>query len=331
MTKQVTLLSRAEAARYETQAVPSLGSLFFGDDLSFEIAENYKALRPALSAREVIAATDRTPWGSRVVRYRLRTGNGKAARADQGTASLPTVGLGAVRPEVPYVPFGVMMAWEDAEQEAILAARANGVKLPDLYAELTEEALRAIDEWANASTWEGDGDDLVGLLKSPFSKSPAGIAIAQGTAATGEQIVKAVMEARNTIFTRTAGMIEPNFVAMGTDAHTYIHSAVYDSTSGPATIAEVLMKRLQDAAGNPARLLHTVELNAPAALSSKPAILVGRRDPVGAFIERSAPRFYQIHSPDGGVSWRQAVIAKLSGVALPYADSYALITNSSNT
>jgi hypothetical protein len=31
------------------------------------------------------------------------------------------------------------------------------------------------------------------------------------------------------------------------------------------------------------------------------------------------------------VSYRQAVLAKISGVALPYADSYALITNSSNT
>jgi hypothetical protein len=330
MPQHITPLSRAEAARFEAQAVPSAGSLFFGDDLAFEIAENYKTLRPALSAREVLAATDRTPWGSRVVRYRLVTGNGKAARAEQGTASLPTVGLGATRPEVPYVPFGVLLAWEDAEQEAMLAARANGVRLPDLYGELTAEALRALDEWANAATWDGDGDDLVGLLKSPFSKSPAGIAIAEGTAATGEQIVKAILAARNTIFTKTAGMIEPNFVAMGTDAFSYLQTAVYDSASGPATIGEVLAKRLADAAGNPARLLHCVELNAPSALGGKPAILVGRRDPQVAFVERSAPRFYQIHSPDGGVSYRQAVLAKISGVALPHPDAYALVSNSSN-
>jgi hypothetical protein len=319
-------LTLAEAgARAESAAAPNAGGYFFGDDLVHEVAESYRAIRPVLSADKIVEAKDTTPWGKREVVYRLTSTNGKADYADQGVASLNTVGLGVQRPSVPYLPYGVRIAWDDSEMEAIMAARAQGIRLPDLYRELTDGALRALDEFANDAIWNGRGP-IKGILAAPFAKFSAGLSMVRGTNSTGDAIVQRILDVAETSFNQSNGVLRPNYFAYNLQTWSYIKNAVYDSDSGPATILEVLRSRTDGVEHFPC-----YELNTPSSLDSKPAVLIGRRDRMSAFVERSAPRFYKIHSNDGDVSFSQIVLAKVSDVALPQPDAFALITNCGNT
>jgi hypothetical protein len=323
----IQTLSPAEAALYaqrgEAASGPAGGQRFFGDDLSSEVAEAYRVLRLPLSAEQVVAIDTSHPFGARVVQYRMYNATGAAQFVDEGAGSIPTIGVGAERPEAPYLPYGVKIAWSDADMEAIQAARSRGVRFPDLYRELTEAALRAMDEFANDAIWAGRGP-IKGLLAAPYAKTPAGVKIARGTAATGDAIVNAILNAKQEIFRATKGVLRPNFIAYNTESWAYIETAVYDVNAGAATILETLRARTPGIEHFPAWELD-------AGIESKPAILIGRRDKMMAFVARSEPRYYAINEIDGGVSYSQVILAKISDLLLPQPSAYAALTRCDGT
>lgn len=324
MSDKVKILSLAEANAYaEAASVPSDGSLLFGDDTLSVIAEKYRALRPPLTGRAVLAQVDR-PFGKRTIAYHMLTSTGVATLLEPGSASVPEVSVGGSRPESPFRALAVRLSWDYQEQEAMKAASQQG-GVPDLYSELMMAAMRAIDETANSILWDGLGTGtgaLPGLLASPGAKIAAGLAIADGTAATGEQIIAAIMGVVTRIGRDSKSALKPNRIAYNTDSYYYLSTATWSSQAGSKTILDVLKERTPGVTH-----LHAPELDAPAALGSAPAILVGCYDSMAAFQAVSAPRPLKLTEIDGGLRYSQIVLAKVSGAILAHPAAYACLTN----
>lgn len=329
----VTILDPNDAARLDArgESIGSSGALFFGEDLSHELAENFRTLRPDLTAEKALVFDGSVPYGARAVKYRMLDANGKAQWIEAKTNQLNTVSVGGTRPEVGYSAFGVRVEWDDEDMEAMRVARANGARIPDLYGELDAAARRAILEFANSVAWYGSASrNFNGLLTAPLERSPALVKIAEGSAATGEAIAKKVLDLLNSVRVGTAGALDANTCVWALSAYSYAETTPFNSSGGDMTILEYIKSKRPGVTHEWSVELEAdsvaANLSSGAAAALGAGILACHRSNTVARIAVSPVRYFEIEKLGGGLSYAQNLTAKVSDIILAHPKAYAMLT-----
>lgn len=329
----VQILDPNTAARLDArgESIGSSGALFFGEDLSHELADTFRTMRPDLTAEKAIHFDGSVPYGARAVKYRMLDANGKAQWIEAKTNQLSTVAIGGTRPEVGYSAFGVRIEWDDEDMEAMQVARANGARIPDLYGELDAAARRAILEFANGVAWYGSASrNFNGLLTAPIERTPALVKIAEGSAATGEAIAKKVLGLFNAVRNNTAGKLDVNTCIWPLSAHSYVETTPFNSDGSDLTILEYIKSKRRDVTHEWAVELEAesvaANLTSAAADAIGAGILACHRDRTVGRIAVSPVRHFEITKLGGGMAYEQNVVAKVSDLILAHPNAYAMLT-----
>ncbi len=327
--EETSALNGSLAARGEAASIQTSGALFFGDDLTHDIQENFRVHRPTLTADRIIHMDGSVPFVAREVRYRQITGGGQAKWFDGSSGSLGKADVGSKRVGAPMTPFGVKINWDFLDQEAIMLARANGVRLPDIYAELVNNALRAIAEFGNRVAWFGDAArGYKGLLAQPFEKPKAGVHIGEGTSSSGKDIAKKVLGLFSGIERKTKSTLRPNACCWSIDAYLYAEDNPWNPESSDLSILEYIQKKRPDIMHERSFELDEVKLQAGGKTNNLGSCIVaGNKGPMTSRLCISKPRFFGIVNKGGGMAFEQNILANVSDVIMPQGGSYAMLTN----
>lgn len=328
----IQILTPQELAPYAErlargESAPSAGEMFFGDDLTQDLADLFRQARPNLTLRDAIYVDSSVATGAREVRARVITGAGAAGWQQPGAVSFPTVELGASAEDYRLYPFGVRLSWSDAEQQAAVYARSKGSRgVPDFYGELYTLAQRTIAEFSNRVGWLGDAArNLAGIGAAPIRATKSTVTIAEGTSDTGVAIVKALAAAHNDVITATKGLRRPNRLLLSITSHAFVSTELYSAETGPRTIMEQLRAILPGVEIMISPDLQSVTGANGVALGG--CALFACHDRFVARQVATQPRPYKIVERDGGVYYDQVLMATVSPLIWVEPNAYALLTN----